>query len=129
MIPITPTVECYQCKFKVRDEIPAFPAGVNFQDADGTISGTPTVLMEKTTYTIIARAEDAATDAEFQISMVVVTESANYTLTIIVVIVVVILLAIFGTCLFFRLRGTGRATRKGKQLRSAGGAKGATTRV
>lgn len=132
MTPITPTIECYQCVFKVKETAPnqpaVLPTGINFQPADGTISGTPTVEQEKTEYTIVARAEDAAADAEFKITMMVTTEKANYTLVILIVIVVVILAAIFGTCLFCRLRGTGRA-RKAHQLKTSQGTKATTNRV
>ena len=133
MTPITPTIECYQCVFKIKDisikEPAVFPAGINFQSADGTISGTPTEEKEKTEYTIIARAEDAGFDAEFKLTMMVTTEKANYTLIILIVICVVVLVAIFGTCLFCRIRGTGRNTRKARQLKTAGGAKQTTNRV
>ena len=127
MTPITPTIECYQCVFKIKDisikEPAVFPAGINFQTADGTISGTPTEEKEKTEYTIIARAEDVGFDAEFKLTMMVTTEKANYTLIILIVICVVVLVGIFGTCLFCRIRGTGRNTRKARQLKTAGGAK------
>ena len=59
----------------------------------------------------------------------VTTEKANYTLIILIVICVVVLVGIFGTCLFCRIRGTGRNTRKARQLKTAGGAKQATNRV
>ena len=61
--------------------------------------------------------------------MMVTTEKANYTLIILIVICVVVLVAIFGTCLFCRIRGTGRNTRKARQLKTAGGAKQTTNRV
>ena len=125
MTPITPTIECYQCIFKVKEishNVPAvFPTGINFQEADGTISGTPTEEKEKTEYTIIARANDAAAQLDFKITMMVATETANYTLVIIVVICVVVLVGLFGLCLFFRFKGTGRAgARKSKTLKSTG---------
>lgn len=133
MTPITPTIECHGCVFKLKDisfkEPAVLPAGIEFQTVDGTISGTPTEEKEKTEYTIIARAGEAASDAEFIISMMVTTETANYTLVILIVICVVILVAIFGTCLFCRIRGTGRNTKKTKHLKTVGGNKATANRV
>ena len=133
MTPITPTIECWQCVFKIKEisatQPAVFPAGINFQVADGTISGTPTEELEKTEYTIIARAEELGADAEFKISMMVTTETANYTLIILIVICVVVLAVIFGTCLFCRIRGTGRNTRNDRQLKTAKGAAQTTNRV
>lgn len=74
---IIPTIECYKCIFKIKGTSPiipaVLPAGIHFNESDGSFSGTPTAAMEKTEYTIIGRAEEAAADAEFVLSMEVIS--------------------------------------------------------
>lgn len=73
---ITPTIDCYQCVFRIKGVSPitpaVLPAGIHFSESDGSFSGTPTSVMEKTEYTIIGRAEEAAADTEFTLSMRVI---------------------------------------------------------
>ena len=103
----------------------ALPAGINIDSKNGTLYGTPVNEQEKTTYTLLCR--NIRADITTEISISVVTEKANYTLVIIIIVCVVLLVALFGTCFFFRMRGTGRA-RAGKHIKSAKGNK-ASTRV
>ena len=65
--PFTPTVECYQCKFKVADDS-VLPPGMEFDTSDGTIHGTPTT-MGSWSVKLIARAEEAAVDAMFTLTI------------------------------------------------------------
>lgn len=103
----------------------ALPDGINIDAKNGTLYGTPTTEQEKTTYTLLCRNQrgDLTTD----ISILIGTEQANYTLVIIIIVCVVILAGLFGTCFFFRMRGTGRA-RGGRNLKN-GKANKASTRV
>ena len=102
----------------------ALPAGINIDAKNGTLYGTPTTEQEKATYTLLCR--NIRGDLTTDISITVVTEKANYTLVIIIIVCVVLLAGLFGTCFFFRMRGTGRA-RGGRNLKNGKGK--ASTRV
>lgn len=130
MVSVTPSVKGYQCKFLIKTpagEItpPALPAGISLSSTDGTISGTPTELKEKFTYTIIARNEVG--DAEAVISILVTSEKGNTVMWVIIIVLAVLILAVIGLCLFFRIRGTGRNTHKARALKATAASK--TNRV
>ena len=125
MATLEPTINCYKCSFLVRqeNEEAELPAGLQMNSTTGSISGTPTELVDNATYTIIARVLKG--DAKTTITFIVKSEKANYAITIIIVICVVLLVALFGTCFFVRVRGVGRNQRKNRNLKS--GSKTATT--
>ena len=129
MVSVTPSVKGYQCMFLIKNpagEItpPALPAGISLSSANGTISGTPTELKEKFTYTIIARNEVG--DAEAVISILVTSEKGNTVMWVIIIVLAVLILAVIGLYLF-RSRGTGRNTHKARALKATAASK--TNRV
>ena len=71
MTAVTPTVNCYNCEFllKNHDQGATLPAGISLDPATGTLYGTPTELQERQTYTIIARVRRG--DAEFEITITI----------------------------------------------------------
>ena len=121
MVSVTPSVKGYECKYLIKTPAgevspPAFPAGISLNATDGTISGTPTELKDKSTYTIIARNEVG--DAEAVISILVTSEKGNTVMWIIIIVLLVLILSVVGLCLFFRIRGTGRNTHKARALKA-----------
>lgn len=130
IVTLTPSVKCYECKFLLKKESgqvnpPVLPAGITLDATDGTISGTPTELMEKSVYTIIARND--ADDAEVTISMLVTSEKGNTVMWVLIIIFAALIIGVIALCLFFRIRGTGRNTHKARALKAAAASK--TNRV
>lgn len=126
MTEILATCKCAECEYKLDgDDIGnTLPEGIHVYTENGTLYGTPTKVQERTAYTMVAR--NIVGDAKVEVFITIFSEKASYTLIIIIVVCVVLLVGLFGTCMFFRLRGTGRA--RNRTLKAKQGA-GKNTRV
>lgn len=94
MTAITPTVVCYNCEFVLKDRLlgTVLPTGIFLDYVTGTLSGTPTEMQERQTYTIIARTPSG--NAECEVAFTVLDSNANLTLIIIIIACVVVILVI-----------------------------------
>lgn len=94
MTAITPTVDCYNCEFALKDRFlgAVLPTGIFLDYVTGTLSGTPTELQERQTYTIIARS--ASGTAECEVTFTVIGNNVNYILIFIVIVCVVVIIVI-----------------------------------
>ena len=122
IVTLTPTIKCYECKFIVKKEPgqvnpPPLPAGISLNATDGTISGTPTELKEKSVYTIVALNHNDY--AEVETSMFVTSEKGNTVIWVLIIIFAALIIGVVALCLFFRIRGTGRNTHKARALKAA----------
>ena len=72
---LTPTVTGQVTSFGVS---PALPAGLSFNSSSGAISGTPTAIAPKTTYTVTAKNSGGSTTASLSLTVNDVAPSISY---------------------------------------------------
>jgi len=72
---LTPTVTGQVASYGVS---PALPAGVSFNSSSGAISGTPTAITPKTTYTVTAKNSAGSTTASLSLAVNALAPSISY---------------------------------------------------
>lgn len=111
MTDVTPTIAGayveYMLVGKIHGEVPVLPDGIVFSTATGIFSGTPTKEVEKATYNV--KAANGVNDMTATVSFTVQVNAGNKSIAVWIVILVVIIVLFILTCLFIRVRGTGRA--------------------